>query len=48
MRLVIKQFDGFKKNFKGDSATMRIDLPAPIDKINVSGRVKEGELTITK
>jgi hypothetical protein len=48
MRFIIKQFDSYKKNFKGDSKAMRIDLPAPIDKITIPGKVKEGELTITK
>lgn len=48
MRIVIKAFDGYKKSFKGNSAAVKIDLPAPIDKINVAGKVNQGELTITE
>jgi hypothetical protein len=27
---------------------MKIDLPEPIDKITITGKINEGELTITK
>jgi len=48
MRFVMKQFDVYKKNFHATSPSKKIDLPEPIHKISIPGKVKDGELTITK
>jgi len=47
MRYVMKQFEIYKRSFSSTSPSKKIDLPEPID-INIPGKVKEGELTITK
>lgn len=48
MRFVMEQFDGLKRRFVANSSDGKIDLPEPIDKINIPGKVYQGELTITK
>ena len=47
MRAIMKAFDRYKRRFTNDEREMRIDLPRPLDNLNIPGRVKEGELTIT-
>jgi hypothetical protein len=47
MRLVMKAFDARKKVFANHVPEMKLDLPKPLDKLNITGRVVEGELRIT-
>lgn len=48
MREVMKQFEAHKRNFFGNADEMKIDLPEPLDSLNIAGIVNGGELTITK
>ena len=48
MREVNQAFEGHKKGFHQLSGDMQLDLPPPLQKLNVSGKVEEGELNITK
>jgi hypothetical protein len=48
MRFVMKQFEAYKRSFSSTSPPNKIDLPESIGKINIPGKVKDGELTITK
>lgn len=48
MRTVMKEFNERKKKFKKDSRDMRVDLPAPLDTLNIDSRVRSGGVTITK
>jgi hypothetical protein len=47
-RELMRAFELHKKAFHQDSATMHIDLPAPLQRLNIPNRVEEGDLTITK
>jgi hypothetical protein len=47
MRRLMQAFELQKKDFKGASPDMQIELPPPLHKINIPGRVEEGILTIT-
>ena len=42
----MKRFEFEKTRFSTDSHDVRLDLPAPLDRLNIEGRVREGELTI--
>lgn len=47
MRELMKRFDVKKKTFShATTGLIRIDLPPPLDGLNVEGRVRDGELTI--
>lgn len=47
MRELMKRFDAKKKTFSNATQSIiRIDLPPPLDGLNVEGRVRDGELTI--
>ena len=47
MRELMKRFDAKKKTFSNATqGIIRIDLPPPLDGLNVEGRVRDGELTI--
>lgn len=48
MRQVMRQFEGHKRAFHGASSDMRIDLPDPLHKVSIDGKIEDGELTITK
>ena len=48
MRQVMKKFDAHKKLFSNNVHEMKLDLPKPLDKLNISSKVSEGELTITQ
>lgn len=48
MRYVMRQFESHKRAFHGASHEMAIELPDPLHKLNIDGKVEEGELTITK
>jgi hypothetical protein len=50
MREIMRQFDAEKKAFSNKTAseTIKLDLKGPLEKLNLPGRVKEGELTITQ
>jgi hypothetical protein len=42
----MKAFDGLKKAFPNNPHGMKLDLPT-LEKLNIPGKVSEGELTIT-
>jgi hypothetical protein len=44
----MKAFDAHKRTFSNNTHEMKLDLPEPLDKLNVPGKVSEGELTITQ
>jgi hypothetical protein len=49
MRELIKAFDARKKTFSNDVSEVKFDLPTGnLDKLNIPGKLKEGELTITR
>lgn len=48
MRAVIKQFDSMKRKFSNNVPDMKLDLPGQLSGVSIPGRVKEGELKITK
>lgn len=48
MREVMKDFDEKKRKFSNkDVRDMKLDLPKPLDNLNIPGKVLGGELTIT-
>jgi len=47
MRIVMKKFDGIKRKFSNNARDMKLDLPKPLDNLNIPGKVLGGELTIT-
>jgi hypothetical protein len=47
MRAVMKAFDGQKRKFSNNVRDVKLDLPEPLDNLNIAGKVSEGELTIT-
>ncbi|KAH0556986.1 hypothetical protein GP486_005225 [Trichoglossum hirsutum] len=49
MRQVMKAFDVHKKKFEftNNAHELKLDLPEPLDKVNIPGRVLDGELKIT-
>jgi len=48
MRAIMQAFDRCKRRFvKNAPEMMYIDLPGPLDHLEIPGKVKEGELTIT-
>ena len=47
MRAVMKVFDEKKKKFSNKVRDMKLDLPTPLDNLNIPGKVVAGELTIT-
>lgn len=47
MRAVMKAFDGQKRKFSNNVRHVKLDLPEPLDNLNIAGKVSEGELTIT-
>lgn len=48
MREVMDNFNTFKLRFHKDHRDMRMDLPAPLDNLNMDNRVEGGQITITK
>jgi len=48
MRELMRSFDEQKKGFTTNFREMRIDLPKPLDKLNLDTRVRGGEIVITK
>ncbi len=48
MRYVMRQFESHKRAFNGASPKMSIDLPDPLHRLNIDGKIEEGDLTITK
>ena len=48
MRDVMKAFDEKKRKFsQNDVRDVKLDLPKPLDNLNIPGKVLGGELTIT-
>ena len=41
-------FDSHKRIFSKNAREMRVDLPRPLERLNIIDKVLEGELTITK
>ncbi|QDS73014.1 hypothetical protein FKW77_009110 [Venturia effusa] len=48
MRKVMKQFNERKEKFKKDSRDTRIDLPAPLDTLNLDTRIQGGGVSTSK
>jgi hypothetical protein len=48
MRALMKDFDIKKRQFTEDFRDIRLDLPEPLDNLNLEGRVRGGEIKITK
>jgi hypothetical protein len=48
MRELMKKFDGMKRKFRADYKSMRLDLPKPLHNLSIEGKVREGEITISK
>jgi hypothetical protein len=48
MRELMKKFDGIKRKFRSDYRNMRLDLPDPLHNLTIEGRVRGGEITISK
>ena len=46
MRELIKRFEVKKKLFSSSSGDITLELPEPLNKVTIEGRVREGELTI--
>lgn len=48
MRAVIEKFNGIKRKFSNTARRdMKLDLPKPLDNLNIPGKVIQGEITIT-
>ena len=47
MRKLMKDFVEKKKRFSSKVRDMKLDLPKPLDNLNIPGHVSGGELTIT-
>jgi len=48
MREIMKKFDGYKKKFRnGYDDNIRLDLPEPLEDLDIEGRVSYGEIKIT-
>ena len=43
----MKEFDGYKRKFASNSRDMKIDLPEPLESLDIKGKVDKGLLTIT-
>src|ERR1700761_7954418 len=48
MRLLMKKFELLKKNFSDDGRDAFLDLPHPLDNLNMQGKVDGGQITITQ
>jgi len=48
MRAVMKVFDEKKRKFSNNVRNMKLDLPEPLDNLNIPGKVSGGEVTITE
>lgn len=46
MRELIRRFEERKKRFSTTSDDVTVDLPPPLDRLTIEGRVRQGELTI--
>lgn len=46
MRDLIKDFIARKHQFSEDSSDIKLDLPNPLNQLDMEGRVKQGELVI--
>jgi hypothetical protein len=47
IRAIMKEFDGYKRKFASGSRDMKIDLPEPLENLDIKGKVDKGLLTIT-
>jgi hypothetical protein len=48
MRKLMRTFDVIKKKFKKESKDVHIDLPGPLSNLTITGKVNQGEITITR
>jgi len=48
MRELMRRFDPLKKQFHQKHRDMHLDLPKPLDNLNLEGKVNGGEIIITK
>lgn len=44
----MKDFETLKRTFSKDKSDMHMELPYPLENLNIPGRVEGGEFTITK
>jgi len=42
----MKRFNLVKENFKPDNKDIRLDLPGPLENLDLDNRVRGGEITI--
>jgi hypothetical protein len=47
MRKLMGGFDIMKRNFSKAQPDKKIDLPAPLDELNIENKVDDGEITVT-
>jgi hypothetical protein len=48
MRILMKEFDQKKRSFGVEGGECKLELPAPIENIDIKGRVNQGLLTIQR
>jgi hypothetical protein len=48
MEEIMNVFETFKRKFACNASGMKMDLPVPLDLLNIDDKVVAGELTITK
>lgn len=48
MRKIMRTFNVFKRDFAKESRNAKLDLPKPLEGLNVASKVVDGELTITQ
>lgn len=48
MRQVVKRFDEKKRLFSNKASEIHLDLPIPLNTLNMTGRITQGELKITQ
>jgi hypothetical protein len=48
MRELLRRFEVKKKAFSATTQEIKLDLPPPLDKLDVQGKINQGELTITR
>lgn len=48
MRAIMRAFDAYKRKFAKSARPMKMDLPEPLDNLDMGEKVVGGELTISK
>lgn len=47
MRAIIKEFDVKKRLFSNETDEVHLDLPSPLQSLNIPNRVTSGDLKLT-